>query len=641
MTKGKKSEINKVPAEFLLTSGQPADKQIRGLWGRYPDNPIYQPVIRRACKMYENFFGFKERPFQLVPNPAYLFLSRCHEEALAHLNYAVSQGDGFVEITGEVGTGKTTLCRVFLENLGNDTEAAYIFNPKLDAIQLIKAINDELGVNSEGKSIKKLIDRLNFFLMEKKAEGKKVILVIDEAQNLSKEVLEQLRLLSNLETNTAKLLQIILFGQPELREMLDSHELRQLAQRITLSYHLVPLNFKETKEYIEHRLRIASRKTGIKFTWAALRAVYTYSGGTPRLINIACDRSILTAYGLNQYKVTGNIAAASIRELAGRGDVRRRSLREGNAPLLIFSGLCVLLLLLILYPVNYLDLMQLFDNTESKTATASKSHPSKKEIPVSSVPAPAKSDDSVVAETTEPRAGSDENTIADTEAAGPEPVAEAVESLDEFLRNSEPRASRTAALKVLLDLWDTEGVIKPYLENMEDDESFFRLGTTQNGLLLARADGDLELVRKLNLPAVLVFHSPAGIPIGYLPLVRFNDTLMTFRDKNKSVKTESDEVELYWSGAVYIPWKNFFAYPGVIPRDTSDDAVVTLKMLLRDIGFGDIEINTVYDDQAKEAVEKIQEKHGLRVDGVVGPLTKIILYNEMKSLAIPHIGSEN
>lgn len=585
--------------------------------------------------MYENFFGFKERPFQLVPNPAYLFLSRCHEEALAHLNYAVSQGDGFVEITGEVGTGKTTLCRVFLENLGNDTDAAYIFNPKLDALQLLKAVNDELGINSEGKSIKKLIDRLNFFLMEKKAEGKKVILVIDEAQNLSKEVLEQLRLLSNLETNTSKLLQIILFGQPELREMLDSYELRQLAQRITLSYHLTPLNFKETKEYIEHRLRIASRKSGIKFTWSALRAVYIYSGGTPRLINIACDRSILTAYGLNRYKITGKIAAESIRELAGRGEVRGRSLREGTVPLLIFSGLCLLLFLLILYPVN---LFERFGPSENKSLTLSKSLPLKKEIPPPTVP--VKSNESALEETVEPKVGTDEDRVADTEKANQETVAETVESLDEFLRNSDPRASRTAALKVLLELWDTEGIVKPYLENMEDEEAFFRIGTVQNGLLLARADGDLELVKKLNLPAIIGFHSPAGIPIGYLPLLRFNETMMTFRDKNKSVKAESDEVELYWSGAVYIPWKNFFAYPGVIPRDASDDAVVTLKMLLRDIGFGDIEINTVYDDPTKEAVEKIQEKHGLRVDGVVGPLTKIILYNEMKSLAIPHIGSE-
>ena len=170
--------------------------------------------------MYKNFFGFKERPFQLLPNPVYLFLSRSHEEALAHLIYAMSQGDGFVEITGEVGTGKTTLCRAFLEKLNENTEAAYIFNPKLDSVQLLKTINDEFGISSEADNSKDLIDTLNAFLMGKKAEGKKAILVIDEAQNLDKDVLEQIRLLSNLETTTSKLLQIILVGQPELGEML-------------------------------------------------------------------------------------------------------------------------------------------------------------------------------------------------------------------------------------------------------------------------------------------------------------------------------------------------------------------------------------------------------------------------------------
>ena len=210
--------------------------------------------------MYKKFFGFKERPFKLVPNPAYLFLSRSNEEALAHLNFVISQGDGFVEITGEVGTGKTTLCRAFLESLDENTEAAYIFNPKLDSIQLLRAINDEFGINSDPDNTKDLIDTLNIFLMKKKAEGKNIIILIDEAQNLTDEVLEQLRLLSNLETTVDKLLQIILVGQPELGEMLDSHELRQLGQRITLSCHLVPLTYKETREYIKHRINIASQK---------------------------------------------------------------------------------------------------------------------------------------------------------------------------------------------------------------------------------------------------------------------------------------------------------------------------------------------------------------------------------------------
>ena len=176
--------------------------------------------------MYQRFFDLRERPFKLVPNPAYLFLSRCHEEALAHLTYAVTQGDGFVTVIGEVGTGKTTLCRTFLESLDEQVEAAFIFNPKLDALQLLKSINDELGIDSTPDNTKDLIDRLNRFLIAQRAAGKSVILVIDEAQNLSKEVLEQLRLLSNLETTADKLLQILLVGQPELAEVLDAHDMR-------------------------------------------------------------------------------------------------------------------------------------------------------------------------------------------------------------------------------------------------------------------------------------------------------------------------------------------------------------------------------------------------------------------------------
>ena len=172
--------------------------------------------------MYENFFGFKERPFKLVPNPAYLFLSKSHEEVLAHLTYSVIQGDGFMEITGEVGTGKTTLCRAFLENLDNNTKAAYIFNPNLTSVQLLKTINNEFGINADADNTKDLIDTLNSFLIMQKTQGKNTILLIDEAQNLTKEVLEQLRLLSNLETAKHKLLHIILVGQTELKKKLNS-----------------------------------------------------------------------------------------------------------------------------------------------------------------------------------------------------------------------------------------------------------------------------------------------------------------------------------------------------------------------------------------------------------------------------------
>ncbi len=299
--------------------------------------------------MYNKFFGFKEKPFKLVPNPEYLFLSKSHEEALGHLTYAVSQGDGFVEITGEVGTGKTTLCRAFLDGLDESVEAAYIFNPKLDALQLLKTINDEFSISSAPDNIKELIDILNVFLIEQKAAGNKTIVLIDEAQNLSKEVLEQLRLLSNLETTQDKLLQIILVGQPELGEMLGSHELRQLGQRITINCNLSPLSFQETTEYIRHRIALASHRAGPQFDRTAYRAIYKYSRGIPRLINIACDRALLNGFSRNSYNVTGSIAKEAIKELTKMHDTQPSSNLQGKPAFTVLATVLIISLILLLH----------------------------------------------------------------------------------------------------------------------------------------------------------------------------------------------------------------------------------------------------------------------------------------------------
>jgi len=279
--------------------------------------------------MYSRYFEFKERPFKLVPNPEYYYLSRSHEEALAHLTYALDQGDGFVEITGEVGTGKTTLCRVFLDGLDDTTEVAYIFNPKLGPRQLLKAINDEFGIRCRSEDTKDLLDALNAYLMRMKVAGRRVLILIDEAHNLERIVLEQLRLLSNLETSRSKLLQIILVGQPELSDTLDSHDLRQLSQRISLRCHLTPLSAAEVREYVDHRLHVASvRSTAVRFTPAAYRAIYRYSSGIPRLINIGCDRSLLTAYARGKKKIGLQEVRTAIRELSSRGQRRRLSALE-------------------------------------------------------------------------------------------------------------------------------------------------------------------------------------------------------------------------------------------------------------------------------------------------------------------------
>ena len=302
--------------------------------------------------MYNKFFGFKEKPFKLVPNPEYLFLSKSHEEALAHLTYAISQGEGFVEITGEVGTGKTTLCRVFLENLDKSINAAYIFNPKLDALQLLKAINDEFGIDSTPDNTKDLIDRLNAFLIAKKSAGQKVLVLIDEAQNLSLEVLEQLRLLSNLETTQEKLLQIILVGQPELGEMLSSHQLRQLGQRITINCRISPLTFEETKDYIRHRITLASHRAGPPFDKGSYHAIYQYSRGVPRLINIACDRALLNAFSRNSFKINSAITKEAISELTRKKTDNSPNWFRSPAGLALISAVFIPLIILALYFAN-------------------------------------------------------------------------------------------------------------------------------------------------------------------------------------------------------------------------------------------------------------------------------------------------
>jgi general secretion pathway protein A len=590
--------------------------------------------------MYKKLFGFKERPFRLVPDPAYLFLSRTHELALAHLNYAVIQGDGFVEITGEVGTGKTTLCRAFLEDLDNNTKAAYIFNPNLNSVQLLKAINDEFKIRSDADNIKDLIDTLNAFLIEKKSQGKNVVLLIDEAQNLTKEVLEQLRLISNLETAKNKLLQIILVGQPELGEKLDSHELRQLGQRISLSCRLFPLNSKEVKEYIKHRINIASRGPRIKFTRAAYRSIYRYSQGIPRLINIVCDRSLLTAFGLNKQRITRKIARASIRELAGRGDINRYGLQKGKKAILLFSVLCVAFFMVILFRPGFLDVNAIFNPSKNKKSDISPSDHVK-----TAVLTPPATDSEIIRRPEAKESESVVETVKNPDKTS-ESVAESVENsegvapvpnLGDFLGKINGPSSRHMALEAVMDLWKTESGIKPYLNDVEDDRTFFRLAAKQNGLLIHRVQSHLNLIKKLNLPSILAFYLPGKVSPVYLTLSKTDARIIALRGGDEVIAVKPSDLETYWSGVAYIPWKNFFSLTGTIPLNSPNDSIITLKMLLQDIGFNEVEISPDYDEQTQQAVKEIQKKHGIKVDALVGPLTKMVLYNEKKSLGIPHI----
>ena len=283
--------------------------------------------------MYAEHFGLKREPFSIAPDPRYLFMSEHHREALAHLLYGVRGGGGFVLLTGEIGAGKTTVCRCFLEQVPKRSNVAYIFNPKQTVIELMKSVCEEFHipldeVRARGATVKDFVDPLNNFLLQAHAAGQNNVLIIDEAQNLSTDVLEQLRLLTNLETNERKLLQIILIGQPELRDMLARPELEQLAQRVTARFHLEPLNENETAHYIKHRLSVAGMSGLIPFDREARKRIHDLARGIPRRINLLCDRALLGAYATGRDRVDRAIVDKAAAEVF---DARELGLRRAMA----------------------------------------------------------------------------------------------------------------------------------------------------------------------------------------------------------------------------------------------------------------------------------------------------------------------
>ena len=265
--------------------------------------------------MYCQYYGLKERPFNVTSDPAFFFSSRKHQEALSHLLYGATQRKGIIVLTGEIGTGKTTLCRFFLEHLDANTKTAFILNPYLSEIQLLEAIMKDFGLNVKERTRLSYVWEFNKFLLNEAQSGNNVVLIIDESQNLRPRQLEQIRLLSNLETEKDKLMQIVLVGQPELNRKLELYDLRQLRQRIMVKFHISPLDNDEVKDYINHRLKVAGSENRIKFTEEAVRSVSDFSSGTPRLINILCDRALLAAFVRESDIIDSDIMKAAVEEL--------------------------------------------------------------------------------------------------------------------------------------------------------------------------------------------------------------------------------------------------------------------------------------------------------------------------------------
>jgi len=304
--------------------------------------------------MYKEYFGLKEEPFSIAPDPQFLYMSGRHREALAHLIYGMKADSGFVLLTGEVGTGKTTVCRCLLGQIPDNSEIAFILNPKLSVVELLATICDELEIAypANNHSVKIFIDRINLYLLKAHAEGKRTVLIIDEAQNLSIDVLEQIRLLTNLETDKRKLLQVVMLGQPELNRLLNQPELRQLSQRVTARYHLEPLSRDEIEGYLTHRLAVAGVERPL-FPAKTIVKLYNLTGGVPRLINLLCDRALLGAYVKGQNTVSPALLGEAAGEVFGKksqtGESSGRFWQWGVVVLLSLIFICGVVFLVQLF----------------------------------------------------------------------------------------------------------------------------------------------------------------------------------------------------------------------------------------------------------------------------------------------------
>ena len=546
--------------------------------------------------MYTSYFGFKENPFSLTPDPNYLYLSRHHKEAFDHLLYGINERKGFIVITGGVGTGKTTLCRALLGALDSSTKTALIFNAYLSDIELLKTINQEFGIdtNTEGQSKKDYIDSLNRFLLETFSQGGNAVLLIDEAQNLSHSVLEQIRMLSNLETEKEKLVQIVLAGQLELRDVLASPALKQLDERIMVRYDLKPLEREDVRGYVEHRLVIAGGRGNVRFTKGAIEALYGCSKGNPRRINGVCDRALLIAYSKDESTISKKTIQKSIEDV--RGDVPMGSAQKSYWSQKRATALSVLVVLLLIMVggVGGWTLKREISGliTEEQTVVPNRTVPDKGHgdpLPGEQQPAAVRSHmiPSPPAETGTRLGGSvllDEQT-----------------SLGELFKWFNP--ADLGGRKVHLGLYtfhtDPEFYImfkKPF--RVRVDISAGKPGFAGSGTLNSP---QYLLVKEVTADGVIAIDADGAehlIDRGFL-LAHWDS-------------------EVCW---VY-PYENDDAS---LARGMSGLPVVKLQRALNEIGYS-VKPNGIYDQATYDQVIQFQKDFALKADGIVGTRTKGLLY---------------
>jgi len=536
--------------------------------------------------MYTSFFGLNEKPFSITPDPRYLFLSEQHGEALAHLVYGVTESGGFVQLTGEVGTGKTTLVRTLLLNrMPDNADVAVVLNPQLSVLEFLATICEELHIDVPHNrgSIKALTDALNRHLLKAHAEGRRTILIVDEAQNLSPAVLEQVRLLTNLETAKQKLLQIILIGQPELRELLARNDLRQLAQRITGRYHLEPLNTEETAHYIEHRLKVAGA-LGEVFDPGAKKETFNLSQGVPRLINVICDRALLGAYSLESRRVDRRLIRRAAAEV--RGQLERSPWLR---PVAIAAG--VIAVAIVAASIWSLTRLQ-----ESQ--------------PVLIADAPAAA---VAAEALD-----EAPDIVQTEAAAAPELPEVQPTLNEQLQLATDLTSTSSALTTLFAAWGLD---------------FDSRGTSacsqagDAGLACLYQRGSWSGLRQMDRPAVLTLIDDSG-ESHEVVLMAVHGNTAELSIGGVLVTHPVESITDAWFGQYLLLWRPPSGRAVSLGPNSRGPDVVWLRESLASVDdrfVTSTPSSDVYDTELEQVVRAFQRAHRLDVDGLAGKQTQIVI----------------
>jgi len=584
--------------------------------------------------MYNAYFGFKESPFSIAPDPRYLYMTTQHREALAHLIFGLNSEGGCILLSGEVGTGKTTVCRCLLEQTPAQANIALVLNPKVSAIELLETICDELKIAiPQGEhSVKTCIDRINRFLLEAHARGEKTVLIIDEAQNLDSTVLEQLRLLTNLETNQRKLLQIIILGQPELLEILSRDEMRQLAQRITARFHLRPLAADEVRAYITHRLAVAGQNVQL-FPEPSIRRVCKLSHGIPRLINIICDRALLGAYVQNQQQVDVHTVNTAAKEVFGELDNSVRKTGTGVKWPLAAAAAAGIGAVALIVAVQYfaepvmesaaavteaepgnIDLQAAAGTPVEATAASPDPDAGDNRAPAGVEPAPAPA--AIETAMAAPAAG-DTATASAVAAAAALPVpADEHAQLDALIRDA--GNNKPQAFSDLFREWKRE-------YRMSKHGNACDFAVTQ-GLNCLYRQGNLRSLAKLNRPAVMKLVDTQGNS-AYVILTRIDGSRATLRAGDVKLEVASSTLDDYWLGEYTLLWQMPPYYQYAIQPGSKGPVVQWLDQQLARI-YGQTGAPTIrdsYNDALVAQVKQFQSSVGLVADGVAGPNTLIQL----------------